>query len=114
GRRRRRAAIAAIGGGPGPDRRARRLWRRPHRVSRGAGARLPVEDCRALAAARRGEVRRRSGVIPSMDITPANRASAEAGTRIAATAVRWTGYALFFRMLVVPTTYQSIKGVLLA
>ncbi|MEZ5420020.1 MAG: hypothetical protein R2708_22135 [Vicinamibacterales bacterium] len=49
-----------------------------------------------------------------MDITPANRASAVAGSRVAATALRWTGYVLFFLMLVVPTTYQPIKGVLLA
>lgn len=53
------------------------------------------------------------GVTPSMAPSPVGslRLTAISG---AAAACRWTGYALFFLMLFVPTTYQPVKAVLLA
>jgi hypothetical protein len=38
----------------------------------------------------------------------------DGGLRLIGTAVRWTGYTLFFLMVFVPTSYQGLKAVLLA
>ena len=38
----------------------------------------------------------------------------DGGLRAVGTTVRWTGYALFFLMVFVPTSYQGLKAVLLA